>query len=151
MSFYQDILEESKSPTGVVSFDKYTIGNISQLITNSESSYFTSGSVYSDVPIQFYFDEFFERYEKKIKWISIGPKCYLTGVGDVSCMTHYFNNLDEFDEYLDKNYGYLLIYTVNKQLDTLNPSLGYKWRIRFALVSNKQDIRHEKLEDILNK
>ena len=56
----------------------------------------------------------------------------------------------EFDEYLEENYGYLLIYTVNKQLDTLNPSFGYTWRIRFAVVSNKQDIRDEKLEDILN-
>jgi hypothetical protein len=150
MSSYQDILEESKSSTGVVSFDKYTIGNISHLIKNSESSYYTSGAVYADVPTQFYFDEFFDRFNTKIKWISIGPKCYLSGIGDVICKTQYFNNLDDFDEFLSKNYGYLLIYSVNKQLDTLNLSSGYQWRIRFALVSNKQDIRDEKLKDILN-
>ena len=150
MSSYQNILEESKSSTGVVSFDKYTIGNISYLIKNSESSYYTPGAVYADVPTQFYFDEFFDRFNTKIKWISIGPNCYLSGIGDVVCKTQYFNNLDDFDEFLSKNYGYLLIYSVNKQLDTLNLSSGYQWRIRFALVSNKQDIRDEKLEDILN-
>ena len=149
MSYYQDILEESKSPTGVLMFDGYTIGNVHKLIENS-SSYFPNGSVYADVPVQFYFDEFFERFNKKIKWISVGPKSYLSGVGAVVTTTKYFNNLDEFDKYLEENYGYLLIYTVNKQIDTLNLSSGYMWRIRFAIVSNKEDIRDEKLEDILN-
>jgi len=147
---YLDIIEESKNPNGALMFDNYTISNIYKLIENSSGNYFPQGSVYADVPVEFFFDEFFEKFNKKIRWISIGPKAYLTGVGVVDTTTVYFNSLDEFSEYLDKNYGHLLIYTVNKQLDTLNPSLGYKWRIRFAMVSNKQDIRDEKLEDILN-
>jgi hypothetical protein len=147
---YLDIIEESKTPNGVLMFDNYTIGNLHKLIENSCGNYFPQGSVYADIPVQFFFDEFLDKFNKKIKWISIGPKAYLAGVGDVDATTMYFKSLDEFDEYLEENYGYLLIYTVNKQLDTLNPSFGYTWRIRFAVVSNKQDIRDEKLEDILN-
>ena len=150
MKYTEHIGNENKTPTGVLMFDQYTIGNVQELIKNSQLSYFPTGSVFADVPVSLFFDEFFERFSKKIKYISLGPIAYLTGVGQVKSETNYFNSLDEFDEYLEENYGYLLIYTVNKQLDTLNPSLGYTWRIRFAVVSNKQDIRDEKLEDILN-
>jgi hypothetical protein len=149
MKYTEHIGNENKTPTGVLMFDKYTIGNVQELIKNSQLSYFPSGSAYADVPIDFFFDEFFERFNKKIKYISLGPMAYLTGVGEVKSETFYFNNLDEFDKHLEENYGYLLIYTVNKQIDTLNPSNGYIWRIRFATIGNKEDIRDEKLEDIL--
>ena len=131
-------------------FDEYTIGNVQELIKNSQSSYFPSGSVYADIPVEFFFDEFFERFNKKIKYISIGPAAYLTGVGEIRIQTSYFNSLDDFDKYLEENFGYLLIYTVNKQIDVLYPNSGYKWRIRFSIVGNKEDIRDEKIEDILN-
>ena len=147
---YKEIIEEKNTPTGVLMFDKYTFGNLNKLIENSESAYFPSGSYYADVPVQFFFDEFLERFSKKIKWISIGPKAYLSGVGEVSTDTFYFDDLDKLDEFLEKRYGYLLIYTINKQLEVVNPLAGYKWRIRMAIVSNKEDIRDEKLEDILN-
>lgn len=146
---YEDIVEEAKLNNDVVSFDKYTIGNVYNLIKNCESSYFIAGSVYVDVPTQFYFDEFFERFQNKIKWIALLPTCHFTEVGQVVTKIRYFDSLDEFDEFLKKNYGHLLIYSVNKQIDSLNLNQGYKWRIRFELVSNKEDIRDEKLEDIL--
>lgn len=148
---YVDIVEEAKLMNSVVSFDKYTISNVYNLIKNCESNYFPSGSIYVDVPTQFYFDEFFERFHHKIKWIALLPSCHFTGIGNVQTKTHYFYSLDEFDDFLIKNYGYLLIYSVNKQIDSLNLNHGYQWRIRLALVSNKEDIRDEKLDDILNK
>lgn len=150
MKYIDHIANENKTPNGVLLFDAYTIGNVQELIKNSQGSYFPTGSVFADVPVDLFFDEFFERFNKKIKYISLGPIAYLTGVGQVRSETNYFYSLDEFDEYLEENYGYLLIYTVNKQIDTLNLGAGYKWRIRFAIVGNKEDIRDEKLEDILN-
>ena len=53
------------------------------------------------------------------------------------------------EKHLLNNYGHLLIYTVNKQIDTLNIKNGYKWRIRFSIVSNKEDDRDDKIENIL--
>lgn len=81
---------------------------------------------------------------------TIGPKAYLSGVGEVIINTFYFDDLDKLDNFLEERYGYLLIYTINKQLEVTNPLSGYKCRIRMAFVSNKEDIRNEKLEDILN-
>jgi hypothetical protein len=54
---YLDIIEESKTPNGVLMFDNYTIGNLHKLIENSCNGYFPQGSVYADIPVQFFFDE----------------------------------------------------------------------------------------------
>ncbi len=149
MNYFDLILKENENSTGVILFDSYTIGNVQKLIENSCNSYFPTGSVYADVPVEYFFDEFFTKFKSNIRWLSITPKAYLTGVGEVSTKTQYFDTLDDFEKHLLNNYGHLLIYTVNKQIDTLNIKNGYKWRIRFSIVSNKEDDRDDKIENIL--
>lgn len=149
MSYYDLIVKENENSNGVILFDIYTIGNVQTLISNSQKSYFPTGSVYADVPVEYFFDEFFTKFRSSIRWISINTKAYLSGIGDVLTKTEYFNTLDDFEIHLSNNHGSLLIYTVNKQIDTLNISNGYKWRIRFSIVGNKENDRDDKIENIL--
>lgn len=149
MNYYDLILKENEnSNNSVLLFDQYTIGNLQTLLDNSQKSYFPTGSAYADVPVEFFFNEFFSKIGNHIRWISIGPKAYLTGIGEAVTKTEYFKTLEDFETHILNNYGHLLLYTVNKQVDTLNINNGYKWRIRFALVANIEDDRDNKIENI---
>ena len=137
--------------TGLYKIDHLTLNTLKHLINTCETSGVTSDYI-KKIPLDLWFNEFWDRLGTKIDYISIHMNIFVTystgEIIDAKAGYKYYDSLDDYEYYINNINGYLCLYSINKVINLETMLISYE--VRDSVITNHSISRDIKLGKLIN-